>query len=371
MLPTDYGTTADIVISADDISDESTAEPFETESEADMTDAGTETDTSVVEQTEPVPVTESSAVEPITTDTDAPNDTAEVNETEQKPMTTAAPPGTTVPPTVAETVPETAPLETADVPKTSVTTQAPETTAAPETSPQHTHTWEDENSIHSYDDNKITCTVCGIAKCEVMGHYPVIMHGKDKEICIPGTCCLYCLTELDPATAHDWQHGVCARCDYIDWGSSEAAYTVSERTVYYINKCRTKDGGDAAEVLKKGTEVAMYRAQQLVKNFAHDVTDEREAYALFEHGKYVEPYTYTDPTTGETVSAGGYFEVGGEAIGICAGAYCDELAKSIADLFYGSPGHWDYVGSARYIAVGIYNYGQNYIAIFTSDVNYG
>ena len=102
MLPTDYGTTTDIAISADDIPDESTAEPFQTEFEVVMTDAGTETDTSVVEQTEPVPVTESSAVEPITTDTDAPNDTAEVNETEQEPMTTAAPPETTVHPTAAE-----------------------------------------------------------------------------------------------------------------------------------------------------------------------------------------------------------------------------------------------------------------------------
>ena len=260
MLPIDYGTTADIVISADDIPDKSTAEPFETESEADMADVGTETDTSVIEQTGPVPVTESSAVEPITTNTDAATGTTEVNETEQEPMTTAAPPDTYVSSTATETVSETVPSETDDVPKTAETTESTEeTTAAPETTePSHTHRWIDDENVGA-----TVCSVCGVLRCEIEGHMWI------DATCRHPAYCWYCGTTDGGFGDHVYDGGICRSCGHL---SDEKRSEWESEVIRLINDIRRENGLCELTVDSDLSYAARLRAQDMCDHgvFDHD-----------------------------------------------------------------------------------------------------
>lgn len=147
---------------------------------------------------------------------------------------------------------------------------------------------------------------------------------------------------------------------------------VSEKVVYYINQHREQQGSCKLTVLSGMTNVAEYRSNQLITNFAHSAEDQRKAYANYKYGEYVDMTEYGLPE-----SSNYYTAYCGEAIakGRWSGTV-DDIAKKIADGFRNSSGHWNYVGSAdnSYIAVGcVYNAssGYWYCCVLVNNTNYG
>lgn len=147
---------------------------------------------------------------------------------------------------------------------------------------------------------------------------------------------------------------------------------VARKTAEYINQLRKGQGSRVATILPGLTEVAKFRSQQLITNFAHDTADEREALAKYKYGEFVDMTEY-----GYDESYSYYTYNGGEAIakGNWTGT-ADEIAQKIANGFKNSKGHWAYVGSSEYgyMAVGItFNPSDAhwYCCVCMSDTNYG
>ncbi len=121
------------------------------------------------------------------------------------------------------------------------------------------------------------------------------------------------------------------------------------------------------------TQVAQYRASQLIYNYSHDTEDKREALAYYEYGRWVDATvvgldpsaSYYEADTSEAICAG--FE----------GSTAEEMGKYIADLCRHSGSHWSYIGSAKnlYIGVGVeYRAGSTYGwygCIMVGSTNYG
>lgn len=150
-----------------------------------------------------------------------------------------------------------------------------------------------------------------------------------------------------------------------------ADYAEVERLVIkYINEFRVAQGDTTAKVLPGLTEVARYRANQLIDNFAH--IDIREACAKLKYGRYF------DMTEYGMDAKYNYYE-GYDREAICKGEWfgtADIIAKNIAEGFKNSTKHWEYVGDSkyRYIAVGItYNEADKYWygCVCMSAENYG
>lgn len=80
------------------------------------------------------------------------------------------------------------------------------------------------------------------------------------------------------------------------------------------------------------TEVAKFRSQQLITNFAHDTEDERKALAKYKYGEFVDM-----TELGYDASYSYYTYNGGEAIakGNWTGT-ADEIARKIANGFKNS-----------------------------------
>ncbi len=148
--------------------------------------------------------------------------------------------------------------------------------------------------------------------------------------------------------------------------SAEVEWLVVE----YINEFRVAQGGTTATVLPGLTEVARYRANQLIDNFAH--VDIREACAELKYGRYF------DMTEYGMDAKYNYYE-GYDREAICKGEWfgtADMIARNIAEGFKNSTKHWDYVGDSKYgyIAVGItYNEADKYWygCVCMSAENYG
>ncbi len=145
---------------------------------------------------------------------------------------------------------------------------------------------------------------------------------------------------------------------------------VEQLVVKYINEFRVAQGDTAATVLPGLTEVARYRANQLIDNFAH--MDIREVCAELKYGRYF------DMTEYGMDSKYNYYE-GYDREAICKGEWfgsADMIAKNIAEGFKNSTKHWDYVGDSKYgyIAVGI-TYDETdkywYGCVCMSTENYG
>ncbi len=153
---------------------------------------------------------------------------------------------------------------------------------------------------------------------------------------------------------------------------------VERLVVQYINEYRIAQGDTPATVLPGLTEVARYRSKQLVTNFSHDTKDEREAFAYFQYGEYVDATLWGAPAENSY-----YDGASGEAIGTGGTAFFatnETLARQIADGFYNSKNHWRYLGSSKnpYIAVGITQDNERefktwdwFCCILVSDTNYG
>lgn len=145
---------------------------------------------------------------------------------------------------------------------------------------------------------------------------------------------------------------------------------VEKAVVKYVNQYRLAQGDTQTTVLSGLTNVARYRANQLISNFAH--TDIRTVCAELKYGKYVDLTEYGHPESDnyyegynrEAIAKGGW------------GGTADEIAERIATGFKNSTNHWRYVGDSKYsyIAVGVtYNEadGQWYVCICMSKENYG
>ncbi len=141
---------------------------------------------------------------------------------------------------------------------------------------------------------------------------------------------------------------------------------VERKVAEYINGYRSSN----ATVLSGLTQVARYRSQELVSNFAH--TDGISACNALKYGEYVDMTEY-----GMSENDSYYQGYNREAIakGNWVGS-ADEIAKRIADGFKNSSSHWKYLGSSEYsyIAVGCtYVSATNtwYCCICVSYTNYG
>ena len=145
------------------------------------------------------------------------------------------------------------------------------------------------------------------------------------------------------------------------------AKDIAEKILKYINQYRVAQGAGEANNLPGLTQVAQYRSNQLITNYAHDTNDEREATRAFKYGEHV---VYDD---GAGFKLDYYNSHAGEAIGRSGGnAPVDEIAQRMADGFKNSAAHWSYVGAARniYLSIGAsYGNGQWYICILTSEVD--
>ncbi len=145
---------------------------------------------------------------------------------------------------------------------------------------------------------------------------------------------------------------------------------VEQLVVKYINEFRVAQGDKTATILPGLTEVARYRANQLIDNFAH--IDIREACTELKYGRYF------DMTEYGMEAKYNYYE-GYDREAICKGEWfgtSNMIARNIAEGFKNSTKHWDYVGNSKYgyIAVGItYNEADKYWygCMCMSAENYG
>ncbi len=144
---------------------------------------------------------------------------------------------------------------------------------------------------------------------------------------------------------------------------------IEKLVVQYINEHRVAQGDTAATILTGLTEVARYRANQLVTNFSHHSIP--DACTELKYGEYVDLSMYE----GCDESDNYYRGYNREAIGM--GGWCgtaEQMAHRIADGFHNSKNHWRYVGSSEYcyIAVGVVHENNNwYVCVCMSHANYG
>lgn len=145
---------------------------------------------------------------------------------------------------------------------------------------------------------------------------------------------------------------------------------VEQRVAEYINKYRQSQGDTSAIVLSGLTQVARYRAKQLITNFAH--VSNRSVCGELKYGRYVDLTEYGLPESDN------YYE-GYDREAICKGDWsgtAEQIANNIATGFKNSSQHWNYVGDSAYgyMAVGIvYNEANQtwYCCICVSMENYG
>ena len=141
---------------------------------------------------------------------------------------------------------------------------------------------------------------------------------------------------------------------------------VAAKVAVYVNQYRNS----SATVLPGLSNVALYRANQLIANFAH--TDGIDACNALQYGEFVDMTLY-----GMSESDSYYQGYNREAIakGNWSGT-ADEIAHHIATGFKNSSSHWKYLGSDEYsyIAVGcVYDEATSmwYCCICISSKNYG
>ena len=150
------------------------------------------------------------------------------------------------------------------------------------------------------------------------------------------------------------------------------AQEVAKAVAKYINQFRAEQGATQLTWLSGMSQVAQYRSVQLTENFAHDTSDEREAHAYYQYGRYVDLSEY-----GGDPAQNYYTSDTGEAIGKIYNSNkhtADELGEDLARLFLNSSGHWAYVGSSKnsYIGVGCTKSGATwYVCVLVGAVNYG
>ena len=147
-------------------------------------------------------------------------------------------------------------------------------------------------------------------------------------------------------------------------------YEIERLVAQYINQYRAAQGDTSATVLPGLTEVARYRAKQLVANFSHNSNP--NPCTVLQYGEFIDMTLF-----GGEASESYYRGYNREAIG--KGDWfgtADQMAQRIAKGFKNSSNHWAYVGDSEYsyMAVGVYyneSDGKWYGCICMSSKNYG
>lgn len=151
--------------------------------------------------------------------------------------------------------------------------------------------------------------------------------------------------------------------------SYEFKRQVASYAVQYINAYRNSP----CTVLSGMSQVAQYRASQLIWNYGHSTADKRAALAAFEYGRYIDATQFGDDASNS------YWEAD-SAEAICAGFYGTDpetMGKKIADLIHNSSGHWSYISSSEYSYIGVgveYREGSEYgwyACVMVGSVDYG
>ncbi len=152
----------------------------------------------------------------------------------------------------------------------------------------------------------------------------------------------------------------------IQWPEVDPA-DIEKLVVEKINAYRLAQGDTAATMLPGLTEVARYRANELITNFEH--RGEQHVSTELKYGQYIDlaPYGMPDDSyykgySREAIGMGDWFGT------------AESMSDRIADGFHHSKGHWSYVGSSKYpyIAVGVTKAnGKWYVCICMSEENYG
>lgn len=138
----------------------------------------------------------------------------------------------------------------------------------------------------------------------------------------------------------------------------------------YINQYRAEQGSTTATVLTGLTDVARYRARQLVTDFSHNSNP--NPCTVLQYGEYIDMTLF-----GGDASESYYRGYNREAIG--KGDWfgtADQMAQRIANGFKNSSSHWAYVGNSEYsyMAVGVHyneSNGKWYCCVCMSSKNYG
>ncbi len=138
----------------------------------------------------------------------------------------------------------------------------------------------------------------------------------------------------------------------------------------YLNDHRAIVGASSMTVLPGLTEVARFRAEQLITNFSHQ--SDPDACTVLQYGEFIDmtelgldaSYNYYQGYDAEACAKGNW---SGSA---------EDIARRIADGFRNSSGHWRYLGSSEYtyMAVGL-TYDSHtakwYCCVCVSSKNYG
>ncbi len=123
---------------------------------------------------------------------------------------------------------------------------------------------------------------------------------------------------------------------------------IAAMLVAALNGYRLEQGSPTVTALPGLTEYALYRSGQLVTNFAHDTLDERAAATALEYGTLVDPALYG--MTGQPY----YTANAREAIARTDyGGTAQQVADYLARMTRNSASHWNYVGSAKYLYIGV------------------
>ena len=138
--------------------------------------------------------------------------------------------------------------------------------------------------------------------------------------------------------------------------------------IKYINQYRIEQGDSTATAPPGLTEVARYRAEQLITDFSHNSIP--DACTVLQYGDFIDMTLY-----GGIAEDSYYRGYSKEAIG--KGDWfgtADQMAERIASGYRNSAGHWSYVGSSQYpyIAVGVIHAENKwYVCICMSAKDYG
>lgn len=149
-----------------------------------------------------------------------------------------------------------------------------------------------------------------------------------------------------------------------------STYDIEKLVAQYVNQYRANQGSTSATILTGLTEVARYRAKQLVNDFSHNSNP--NPCTVLQYGEYIDMTLF-----GGDASESYYRGYNREAIG--KGDWfgtADQMAQRIATGFKNSSKHWAYVGDSEYsyMAVGVHyneSSGKWYCCICMSSKNYG
>lgn len=138
----------------------------------------------------------------------------------------------------------------------------------------------------------------------------------------------------------------------------------------YLNDHLATVGASSMTVLSGLTEVARFRAEQLITNFSHQ--SDPDACTVLQYGEFI------DMTELGLDASHNYYQ-GYDAEACAKGNWsgsAEDIAHRIADGFRNSSGHWRYLGSSEYtyMAVGM-TYDSHtakwYCCVCVSSKNYG